>query len=216
MTNKKPKTTTKRRQKGDKVKQSITKKTSPAPVSPILTERMKGETQRQYAAWLLYYQICSLRKLREVWDTVGELEGGEQFVGRIGKRPGFNTIAKWSIKFQWVKRNELQFEETLSNLAIQTKRIDKERKDKVAQLFKVALEKKRKQLNLKPGEAVSDTLIKYLWEMHRTEMGLVTGRYKHEISKPIAEEDQVPLSPDEVIMSKKMTELEKEHNAKIR
>ena len=184
----------------------------------LTSAQMKGESSRQYYAWLLYTQIGSIRKLLELWDHVGELEGGTKYVSHLKKRPGRTTIEKWSKKFHWVKRTELQFEETLTELAEKTKKIDRERKDKVAELFRLAMDRKLKQLQPvlgNPGEPVTDTLLNYLWKMHRIEMGLPTDYSKHDIFTPINEDEQKPLTPEEEELSAKITQLEKEHNDKI-
>lgn len=136
-------------------------------------------------------------------------------VGKLKQQPALKTLKVWSSKFQWVKRSEMMFEETLAGLKEQTIRIDRERKDRIAQLFQMALDKKMKQLSLPQGEPVSDTLLNYLWRMHRVEQGLPTDYSKHDIFTPIREEDQKPLTPDEIELSKKITQLEIEHNAKL-
>ncbi len=181
----------------------------------LTTTRMAGEKNRQYQAWLLYYQVGSIRKLFDLWERVGELEGGAKLVSQLKQRPALSTLLEWSGKFQWVKRSELQFEETLTELSEKTKRIDRERKERVAEMFKVAMDKKLKQIGQKDGEPISDTLLNYLWRMHRVEMGLPTDYSKHDIFTPIREEDQKPLTPEEIELSKKITELEIEHNAKL-
>lgn len=134
---------------------------------------------------------------------------------QLKQRPCRATLENWSKKFQWVNRNELMFEETLTELQEKTKKIDKERKDRVAEMFKIAMDKKLKQIGQKQGEPVSDTLLNYLWRMHRIEMGLPTDYSKHDVFTPIREEDQQPLTPDEIALSQKITQLEKEHNDKI-
>lgn len=209
-----------------KVKQTIPKKQEqnatksdqmlPKTDAPQLsTERMSGENIRQYTAWLLYHRVGALRKLFDVWNRVSEIEGGMEMAGKLKQRPDLTTLKRWSSKYQWVKRSELMFEETLAGLKEQTIRIDRERKDRIAQLFQLALDKKVKQLNLPQGEPVSDTLFNYLWRMHRVEQGLPTDYSKHDIFTPIREEDQKPLTPEEIELSKKITQLEIEHNARL-
>ncbi len=182
----------------------------------LTTDQMPGEKSRPYTAFLLYCQMGSLQKTLAVWEQAIGIEGEVDY-RKLGKKPALRTLSRWSKKFHWVARDELRFEETLAGLKKETIRIDRERKDKIAQLFKLALEKKVRQLNLKQGEPVSDTLLNYAWKMHRVEMGLPTevGSYKHEVQNRIVEEDQKPLTPDEIILSQKITQLEKEHNDKI-
>lgn len=183
--------------------------------APLKTERMLGENNRQFAAWLLYYRVGSIRKAFDLWNRVGEMEGGAELAPKLKQRPARSTLEAWSKKFRWVERYDLQLEETIMDLSKVTKRIDKERKDRIAQLFQLALDKKVKQLNLPQGEPVSDTLFNYLWRQHRVEMGLPTDYSKHDIFTPIREEDQKPLTPEEIELSKKITQLEIEHNAKL-
>lgn len=201
-----------------KQKQNATKSDQMRPENggcKLVTERMRGENVRQYTAWLLYHRVGTIRKLFEVWNRVGDIEGGIEMAGKLKKRPDLTTLKRWSGKFQWVKRSELMFEETLTGLKEQTIRIDRERKDRIAQLFQLALEKKVKQLNLPQGEPVSDTLFNYLWRMHRVEQGLPTDYSKHDIFTPINEDEQKPLTPKEMELSKKITQLEIEHNDKL-
>ncbi len=180
----------------------------------LSTEKMKGETNRHFLAWLLYCQAGSLRKTLAVWDKALGIEGEVDY-RKLGKKPSLKTLNRWSMKYRWGERDELRFEETLAGLKKETIRIDKERKDRVAQLFKIAMNKKLRQLNIPQGEAVSDTLLNYLWRMHRVEMGLPTDYSKHDVYTPIREEDQQPLTPEETVLSQKITQLEKEHNDKI-
>lgn len=159
-------------------------------------ERMPGESSRQYSTWLLYFRVGSLKKVLEIWDKVLEIESIANLAPKIGKKPAESTIDLWSSKFHWVQRYDQQFKKHLAEMSEETKRIALERKDRVAQFYKIASEKKVKQIS--QGERISDNLYKYSWEMLRTELDLSTGTFNHNIK----EEDQRPPTPEELEFDK--------------
>lgn len=171
----------------------------------LATAKLPGETERQYVAWLLYCDFGTIDKLLNAWKGVhqGFTESSPELSNlkhRLGIPVSRRSIAKWSKKYQWVKRTDLKLEEDLLSLREETKRIATNRKHKVAEAFKRTLDLKIKQL--RKGEIVSTSDVKALWEMFRTELGLSTG--KSEIAHTINEEDQKPPTPEEDELGKEI------------
>jgi hypothetical protein len=145
----------------------------------ITTSKMPGETMQQYTVWQLYCLTGSFDRLLVAWEGLlqgytkitPELEG---LRNRLGRKVTRKTIALWSKKFSWVKRTEFKVTEDIEQIRTEAKRFEKERKYKIIKAFRKALETKLKKLD--SGEEVTIFELKQLWEMTRTEMGLVTDR----------------------------------------
>ncbi len=134
---------------------------------------------QQYTTWQLYCLTGSFDRLLTAWEGLNqgytkitpELEGLKVRLGNIVTR---KTIALWSKKFQWVRRTDLKIAEDVDQIRTEAKRFEKERKYKIIKAFRKALDTKLKKLD--SGEEVTIGELKQLWEMTRTEMGLVTDR----------------------------------------
>ncbi len=145
----------------------------------LTTSKMSGETMQQYTTWQLYCLTGSFDRLLTAWEGLNqgytkitpELEGLKVRLGNIVTR---KTIALWSKKFQWVRRTDLKIAEDVDQIRTEAKRFEKERKYKIIKAFRKALDTKLKKLD--SGEEVTIGELKQLWEMTRTEMGLVTDR----------------------------------------
>lgn len=175
----------------------------------LTTEKMPGETEQQYAAWLLYCEIGSIRKLHEAWDKLGQLSGNisADFVRRLGvKTPCRATIETWSRKYRWVERRDLRLEEELVELKVKADRFRKKRKFLITDLLIQKLSKLQKQASQEPATIQE---LKYLWEMHRTEYSESTG--KTEVTHRIDESEQVPPTDEEKEIGKEIDEVIKKH-----
>jgi len=87
-------------------------------------------------------------------------------------------------------------------------RFEKERKYKIIKAFRKALDTKLKKLD--SGEEVTISELKQLWEMTRTEMGLVTDRSSVSVTG-----EQRLLTPEEEAEGKALDEFVKKfHNQK--
>ncbi len=170
---------------------------------------------QQYTAWQLYCLTGSFDRLLNAWEglnwgytkTTPETEG---IKGRLGDVVTRKTIASWSKKFKWVKRTELKIAEDIEQIRKEAQRFDKERKYKIIKAFRKALETKLKKLE--SGEEVTIFELKQLWEMTRTEMGLITDKSSLSITS-----EQRLLTPEEEAEGKAIDELIKtfhEHKRK--
>lgn len=145
----------------------------------LTTSKMLGETLQQYTTWQLYCLTGSFDRLLTAWEGLNqgytkitpELEGLKARLSNIVTR---KTIALWSKKFQWVRRTDLKIAEDVDQIRTEAKRFEKERKYKIIKAFRKALDTKLKKLD--SGEEITIGELKQLWEMTRTEMGLVTDR----------------------------------------
>ena len=183
----------------------------------LVTAKLPGETERQYVAWLLYCDFGTIDKLLNVWKGVhqGFTESSPELSnlkGRLGIPVSRRSLAKWSKKFQWVKRRDMKLEEDLKALREETKRIATNRKHKVAEAFKRSIDLKIKQL--RKGEIVSASDVKTMWDMFRTELGLSTN--KSEVAHTINEEDQKPPTPEEDELGKEIDQAIKNYYDKKR
>lgn len=181
---------------------------------PLSTQKLPGETEQQYVAWLLYCEVGSQRKLFDAWDKLWQASGEMRvdFVNKLGNRPNHATIERWSKKYQWVKRTETKLEEDLLGLRDETKKTASIRKHKIAEAFKRTIDLKIKQL--KKGEVVSASDVKAMWEMFRTELGLSTS--KTEVAHTINEEDQKPPTPEEKELGKEIDQAVKKYYDRLR
>ena len=147
--------------------------------SELTTSKMPGETLQQYTVWQLYCLTGSINKLLSTWEGLlhGYLKMSpelEDLKTRLGQLVVRKTIQRWSKQFRWVKRTDLKIAEDVDQIRTETKRFEKERKYKIIKAFRKALDTKLKKLD--SGEEVTVAELKQLWEMTRTEMGLVTDR----------------------------------------
>lgn len=159
----------------------------------ITTLKMPGETEQQYWAWLLYSELGSIDKLMKFWKGVrpDETEMRPELAGiieKLGKPPAESTIKRWSIKYQWVKRADLKLAEDLEGLREKTKKIAREKKHKVLEIFETIVNKVRKELKDREGLTIDE--LKKVWEMAQVELGKPTTR-------ATLEEEQRPLTPEE-------------------
>src|SRR3989339_2264930 len=160
----------------------------------LTTSKMPAETEQQYAAWLLYCEAGSIKKLLDVWEKVGQVlgEAGVDFAYRLGKKPSDTTIETWSKKYQWVARTDLRLEEELAEVKEKADRFRKKRKFLITAILILKMAKLQKQAKT---QDVSVLEIKYLWEMHRTEWGESSA--KTEVRHSIDESEQAPPNPEE-------------------
>ena len=147
--------------------------------SELTTSKMPGETLQQYTVWQLYCLTGSINKLLSTWEGLlhGYLKMSpelEDLKARLGQLVVRKTIQRWSKQFRWVKRTDLKIAEDVDQIRTEAKRFEKERKYKIIKAFRKALDTKLKKLD--SGEEVTVAELKQLWEMTRTEMGLVTDR----------------------------------------
>lgn len=147
--------------------------------SELTTSKMPGETLQQYTVWQLYCLTGSINKLLSTWEGLlhGYLKMSpelEDLKARLGQLVVRKTIQRWSKQFHWVKRTDLKIAEDVDQIRTEAKRFEKERKYKIIKAFRKALDTKLKKLD--SGEEVTVAELKQLWEMTRTEMGLVTDR----------------------------------------
>ena len=179
----------------------------------ITTSKMPGETIQQYTTWQLYCLTGSFDRLLVAWQGLlqgytkitPELDGLRNRLGRLVTR---KTIALWSKKFSWVKRTELKITEDVDQIRTEAMRFEKERKYKIIKAFRKALDTKLKKLD--SGEEVTISELKQLWEMTRTEMGLVTDRSSVSVTG-----EQRLLTPEEEAEGKALDEFVKKfHNQK--
>jgi len=179
----------------------------------ITTSKMPGETMQQYTTWQLYCLTGSFDRLLVAWQGLlqgytkitPELDGLRNRLGRLVTR---KTIALWSKKFSWVKRTELKITEDVDQIRTEAMRFEKERKYKIIKAFRKALDTKLKKLD--SGEEVTISELKQLWEMTRTEMGLVTDRSSVSVTG-----EQRLLTPEEEAEGKALDEFVKKfHNQK--
>ena len=145
----------------------------------LTTSKMPGETLQQYTVWQLYCLTGSINKLLSTWEGLlhGYLKMSpelEDLKARLGQLVVRKTIQRWSKQFRWVKRTDLKITEDVDQIRTEAKRFEKERKYKIIKAFRKALDTKLKKLD--SGEEVTVAELKQLWEMTRTEMGLVTDR----------------------------------------
>jgi len=177
----------------------------------LTTSKMPAETEQQYAAWLLYCEAGSIKKLLDVWEKVGQVlgEAGVDFAYRLGKKPSDTTIETWSKKYQWVARTDLRLEEELAELKEKADRFRKKRKFLITDILIQKMTKLQKQART---QDVSVLEIKYLWEMHRTEWGESTG--KTEVRHSIDESEQEPPNPEENEVGKEIDQVIKKHYGK--
>ena len=145
----------------------------------LTTSKMPGETLQQYTVWQLYCLTGSINKLLSTWEGLlhGYLKMSpelEDLKARLGQLVVRKTIQRWSKQFHWVKRTDLKIAEDVDQIRTEAKRFEKERKYKIIKAFRKALDTKLKKLD--SGEEVTVAELKQLWEMTRTEMGLVTDR----------------------------------------
>lgn len=145
----------------------------------LTTSKMPGETLQQYTVWQLYCLTGSINKLLSTWEGLlhGYLKMSpelEDLKSRLGQIVVRKTIQRWSKQFHWVKRTDLKVAEDVNQIRTEAKRFEKERKYKIIKAFRKALDTKLKKLD--SGEEVTVAELKQLWEMTRTEMGLVTDR----------------------------------------
>lgn len=179
----------------------------------ITTSKMPGETERQYTAFLLYCEVGSVSKLAQAWQQICRNPVGELsviFGSKLGILPSERTIERWSVKYQWVERADKKLTEDLEGLKKKTTQIRQKRAYLITEAFWSKLQSLRKQMQA--GESTTVQEVRILWEMMRIEWGESIS--KQEVVQGINESEQRPLSPEEVELSKKISELEIEFNRK--
>lgn len=179
----------------------------------LTTSKMPGETEKQYTAFLLYCEVGSVSKLIQAWEQIRRNPVGELsvvFGSKLGVLPSERTIERWSVKYQWVERADQKLAEDLEGLKKKTTQIRQKRAYLIAEAFWSKLQMLRKQMQA--GESTTVQEVRVLWEMMRIEWGESIS--KQEVIRGINEEEQRPLSPEEIELNKKITELEIEFNDK--
>lgn len=179
--------------------------------SSLLTSKMPGETESQYTAFLLYCEVGSVSKLIQAWQQISRSPAGELsviFGNRLGNLPSERTIERWSVKYQWVKRADMKLTEDLEGLKKKTTQIRQKRTYIITEAFWNKLQALKKQMQA--GEHATVQEVKALWEMMRIEWGESTS--KQEVVQGINEDEQRPLTEEEMIASKFITEAEMKIN----
>lgn len=169
----------------------------------ITTEKIPGETEKEYTAWLLYCEYKSIDKLLKAWEGIDtkatemrpELAG---LIEKLGEPPARTTIARWSKKFHWVERTDLKLAEDLQSMRERSKKIAREKKHKVLEIFETIVNKVRKELKAREGLTIDE--LKKAWEMAQVEMGLPTSR-------PELGLKQQPRTPEEKERAKLVDEI---------
>lgn len=179
----------------------------------ITSSKMPGEKERQYTAFLLYCEVGSIYKLLQTWEgicrgTVGEVSA--IFRDKLGKLPTERSLERWASKYHWVERADRKLTEDVEVLRKKTSQIKQKRLHAVAEVFWDKLQTLKKQM--RSGESATVPEIKSLWEMMRIEGGESIS--KQEVVQVINEDEQKPLTPEEIELSKKISELEIEFNKK--
>ncbi len=180
----------------------------------LITSKMPGETERQYAAFLLYCEVGSVSKLIQAWQQISRNPVGELsviFGSKLGNLPSKRAIERWSVKYQWVERADTKLAEDLEGLKKKTTQMRQKRAYLITEAFWSKLQMLRKQIQA--GEPATVQEVRQLWEMDRIEWGEPVGKY--EVTKNyIDESQQRPLTPDEIELSQKISELEMEFTRK--
>jgi hypothetical protein len=188
-------------------------KPKPKTILTLTVDKMPGETEQQYAAWLLYCEAGSIEKLIRVWNKSGQLadEIGMEFVTKLAKVPAHSTLGLWSKRYRWPERRDLRLEKELVELKDKADRFIKKRKYLVTDLLISKMGKLQKQART---ESTDVPEVRSLWEMHRTEFGEITGR--SDVSHHINEAEQYPPTEDEKELGREIDELIKQHYDKKR
>jgi len=182
-------------------------------VAELTTSKMPGETESQYTAFLLFCEVGSVSKLIQAWQQICRNPVGELsviFGSKLGNLPSERTIERWSVKYQWVERADRKLAEDLEGLKKKTTQIRQKRAYLITEAFWSKLQSLRKQMQA--GESTTVQEVRILWEMMRIEWGESIS--KQEVVQGINEEEQKPLTPEEIELSKKISELEIEFNKK--
>jgi len=182
-------------------------------VAELTTSKMPGETESQYTAFLLFCEVGSVSKLIQAWQQICRNPVGELsviFGSKLGNLPSERTIERWSVKYQWVERADRKLAEDLEGLKKKTTQIRQKRAYLITEAFWSKLQSLRKQMQT--GELTTVQEVRILWEMMRIEWGESIS--KQEVIQGINENEQIPLSPEEIELSKKISELEIEFNRK--
>ena len=171
---------------------------------------MPKETESQYTAFLLYCEVGSVSKLIQAWQQICRNPVGELsvvFGNKLGDLPSERTIERWSVKYQWVKRADIKLTEDLEGLKKKSTQIRQKRAYTITETFWGKLQALKKQMQA--GEPATVPEVKSLWEMMRIEWGESIG--KQEIVQGINEDEQNPLTEEEMILSEFITEAEKKY-----
>lgn len=187
-------------------------KTSEQP-EKLTTSKMPGETERQFTAFLLYCEVGSVSKLIQAWQQICRNPVGELsviFGSKLGVLPSERTVERWSVQYQWVERADKRLAEDLEGLKKKTTQIRQKRAYLITEAFWNKLQMLRKQMQA--GEATTVQEVRILWEMMRIEWGESIS--KQEVVQGINEEEQRPLSPEEIELSNEISKLEIEFNKK--
>lgn len=160
-----------------------------------ITSKLKGETEQQYTAWLLYCEYGSLDKLLKAWESIAlkRTEAAPELTGlieKLGKPPCRRSLAKWSKKYHWVERHEFKMAEDLEILREKTKKIRREKIHKIAEIFERITNKILKNLRGSYEPTIAEW--KMAWEMFQIELGKPTTR-----AQLSTEPEQRPLTPEE-------------------
>lgn len=172
---------------------------------------MRGETEQQYHAWLLYNETGSIERLLRAWQKVhqGYISDTSEIAGlrdRLNKPASLDAIRNWCRKFQWVKRTELLITEEMEQQKLKVERFRARRKFLVTDILMTKMNKLQKQAR---SESATVPEVKYLWEMHRTEFGESTG--KTEVTHRIDESEQTPPDKEENEVGKEIDRVIKKH-----
>jgi len=173
----------------------------------LLTSKMPGETEKQYTAFLLYCEVGSVSKLIQAWQQISRRSVGELsviFGSKLGKLPSERTIERWSVKYQWVKRADMKLAEDMEGLKKKTAQIRQKRAYIITEAFWNKLQALKKQMQ--KGELATVPEVRTLWEMMRIEWGESIS--KQEVVQGINEDEQRPLTEEEMIASKFIGEAE--------
>lgn len=174
---------------------------------PVTTDKMPKETRRQYAAWLLYCEVNSLRKVYGSWEKVRQKfgESSADWISDLQKRPSLRMIEKWSSKYGWVERADTRLAEELTEMKERADKFRAKRRYVVTDILMKKMYKLQKQSNT---EEATVKEVESLWGMHRSEYGESSTEisHRHHIDEskqvpPTPEEDEVGQAIDEVIIN---------------
>lgn len=164
-------------------------------IKPILTtSKIPGETEQQYAAWILYCEAGSIPKLMRAWDQLRHGDGDATgiFGGKVkqlGPLPIERNIEKWCSQYRWVERKDLKLTEDVVGIRKKSQELTQKKLGIIGELMWEKLQAIRRQM--KKGEIATVDEAKKLWEMFRTEMGESLGKHELDINE---NEQQPPTS----------------------
>lgn len=103
---------------------------------------IQGEKPTQYAAFLAYARVGTIRRTFESWEDVKEpLKAVGSFRFLFEGKPSRRTLEHWSTKYHWVERRALWNKEVDKSLSPKTKQMIQENKQKLSMVLRVSSKK---------------------------------------------------------------------------